>query len=165
MIRRRSKARLVRTMAIAIIALAWFPSSAHAAVSRDCFYGELSITCALNRVDEAKDIDRLLRPILERRNWNWGCYEVQYIRGDDGRPDIILVSVNGIRSAKPPMCGSRYDDKGAGAMSEGELGQVGRDLKAKLLGTPRTLRNELLRKVRTLILTNGWGAEVTINLS
>ncbi len=137
---------------------------AKAEVSPDCFAGTLSFTCAVNRVDEAKDVDKLAKPIFERRGWDWACYEVQYIRGDDGRPDTIMVSVNGIRGGRPPTCGARLDQGARGAMAGQELQAVARELKAAISSAPAPLRAELLRKVKKLAVTNGFGAVAETSL-
>lgn len=108
------------------------PARARAAVAPDCFSGDLSVTCALSRVDEAKDVDKPAKPVFERRGWDWSCYEIQYIRGDNGGPDTVMVSVNGVRGGKPPSCGSRFADKGRNAMQERDLRQVGQELKTVL---------------------------------
>jgi hypothetical protein len=80
--------------------------SAHAMadVDPDCFAGELSVTCSLNRVDEAKDADKLFRPVLEKLGWDWSCYRVQYIHGDNGGPDTLSVVIFGPKGSKAPEC-------------------------------------------------------------
>jgi hypothetical protein len=142
---------------VAMLLLGVVPT-ARAEVSQDCFAGNLSVTCALNRVDEAKDVDKLAAPVFERRGWNWSCYEVQYIRGDNGGPDTILISVNGVRGGGPPSCGARLDQGARGAMPELELRNVAKELKGALTSAPGPLRAQLLRKVNNLAVTNGFGA-------
>jgi hypothetical protein len=137
---------------------------AFADVSPDCFAGELSITCALNRVDEAKDVDKLAMAIFERRRWNWSCYEVQYIRGDAGGPDTLVVSVNGVRGGRPPTCGTTLANGDRDAMSNRELKLVGDELRRALKSAPKAHRDELLRKVKQLVVTNGWGGSAELAL-
>lgn len=150
-------------LSVALLVLAML-GSARAAVSPDCFYGDMSVTCALNRVDEAKDLDKLARPIFERRGWDWSCYEVQYVRGDGGKPDTILVSVNGVRGGWPPSCGARLEQGARGAMPEVDLRKVAKELKAALTSAPEPLRAGLLRKVKKLAVTNGFGAIAELGL-
>lgn len=139
-------------------------STAHAEVSNDCFAGDLSVTCAMNRVDVAKDVDKLAAPIFERRGWNWSCYEVQYIRGDAGGPDTLVVSVNGVRGGRPPTCGTMLANRDRSAMTTTELKAVGVELKKALTTAPKAHRDELLRKVDKLVITNGWGGTAEIPL-
>jgi hypothetical protein len=138
--------------------------SVQAEVSADCFAGDLSVTCALSRVDEAKDVDKLAAPVFERHGWNSSCYEVQYIRGDAGGADEIVVSVNGVRGGRPPTCGTTLANGDRGAMTVSELKALGRELKKALMASPKAHRGELLRRVKQLMVTNGWGATAEIPL-
>ena len=154
--------RHVRSAALLVMILLGSVPTVHAEVSKDCFAGELSITCAMNRVDEAKDVDKLAAPIFERRGWNWSCYEVQYIRGDAGAPDTIVVNVNGVRGGRPPICGTTLANGDRGAMTVSELKAVAGELKKALAAAPKAHRDELLRKVKQLVVTNGWGGTAEI---
>jgi hypothetical protein len=116
----------------------WQCPEPRAEVSLDCSAGDLSVTSALNLEPRGrgKDFDKLAKPLLARRQWDWECYEVQYIRGDDGRPDTIFVSVKGVRDGRPPSWGTRLDQGGRGAMPESELLEIAKELKASLTSAP-----------------------------
>lgn len=77
---------------------------AAADVAADCFDGTESFACALNRVNDARELDRLLKPILQRHGWSSGCYEVMYIQSDPGDSDAISLILNGPKRGVAPNC-------------------------------------------------------------
>lgn len=77
---------------------------AAAAVDPDCFDREFGFICHKGRVEDAKVADELVAPVLARAGWVRGCYRVQYVKGDAGRLDVLLVGVDGRRGAMAPGC-------------------------------------------------------------
>lgn len=97
-------------------------TSALADVSPDCFAEEMREVslCAQNRIEDAEAADRLLAPVIARHGWSRGCYELQYVAGDNGGPDTLLISIHGARGGSAPACRSIR----AVALSAGEVRQI-----------------------------------------
>lgn len=140
------------------------PQIAKARVDPDCFTGEWSFTCAVNRVDEAKEADKLFGPVLERRGWNWGCYAVQYVKGDGGGRDTLLVIVHGRKGSTPPACTTPSRANQQAAMAPSEIAAVADELKHALLRAPKPLRDQLLRDTKMLSVGNGYGGAAEVPL-
>jgi hypothetical protein len=87
------------------VALAFGSSTmARADVDPDCFETEFSITCHKDRVGDATLLDQLAQPILAAAGWSRGCYRVSYVKGDKGRPDSVVVGVDGLKGSSVPAC-------------------------------------------------------------
>lgn len=77
---------------------------ADADVDPDCFAGADSFVCHKGRVEDAKLVEQFAAPVLARYGWSRSCVTVQFIRGDEGRPDTLMVSVNGPKGGRAPSC-------------------------------------------------------------
>jgi hypothetical protein len=142
-----------------LAACALSPASATADVHPDCFDAEWGVTCFKDRVEDAKLIDAVLAPALARLGWERACYLVQYVKGDNGGPDLILVSVQGAMHEHAPTCtrlslpgDPRERSRGTGSR---ELRRIAERLKKALLDSPKAVRTKTLRNLREITVVDG----------
>ena len=144
-------------------------SSVGADVHRDCFAGQWSLTCRTDRVSDAKMLDETIASTIARTGWQRGCYEVEYIRGDAGGPDAILIVLHGRKGGSAPACRNppyEPDEKKAAAQAAGSalLQRLGQELKKAILAAEPQLRSRLLKNTDAIEMGDGWGGQATIKL-
>ncbi len=79
-------------------------SSALAAVDDDCLAGKNSFICHTGRLVDAQIVDGIAAPAMAKAGWAQGCYTVQYVKGDAGGPDTLLLAVHAGPGGKAPAC-------------------------------------------------------------
>lgn len=123
----------------------------HPSVDRDCY--EDGMVCKKSRLADAISVADLVTPIMSDAGWPAGCFEVQFIGGDDGELDAINIELNGRPKLGSPKC----REPKAGDAQKSQVARVGQAVKNVLRKTP-------VSNVDLLQVTNGNNADVQINL-
>jgi hypothetical protein len=95
--------------------------------------------------------------------------EVEYVKGDEGGPDAILVILNGPKGGTAPACRNptyEPDERKAAARAAGSavLKKVGTELKKAILSADPRVRARLLKNTDVIERGDGWAGEATIKL-
>jgi hypothetical protein len=151
-------------IAIAVCSLALLVGDAGAEVDPDCYAREYSFTCDRDRLDDAKSANQLFKPMIRRHGWGAGCFWVQYIHGDNGAEDTLLVIVNGSPGTSAPACTTPSPENKARAAGAAKLKVIGAEFKKAITKAPNAVRARLLRNTRALHLGDGYGGEAELML-
>lgn len=78
-------------------------------VASDCY--EDGLICDKTRIADAERAAAVLEATLAQGGWPAGCFEIQYIAGDDNEADAISIGVNGPGGRSETECGESSDGR------------------------------------------------------
>lgn len=107
--------------------------------------------------------DALLAPHVARAGWAGACFRLQDVAGDAGAPDTLLLVLHGARGGRAPACLVPRENRGRAA-SFTQLSAVARDARDAIRTAPRSVRTGLVRNAAQMVVTNGYGGELSLVL-